>query len=262
MKISPLRLITVGIMVFLLGLMVLYGSALADSPQSYEYALHGMPEWLFLIGFWGMAFCGTGIWFFLRGVHVGLGGRVRKRSLPRIFPGTKLRNLTAWKSGKASQTLVTVSLNAFSVSWICVLMTLLTTFMIMTPRPPTGLNVDWKKPSHISATESPWPETMSVYIAPLEKFLVNGKAIRRQELEAKLREELGRRAEWTVYVEADKETQFSDTVYAIDTIQGLGGKVVWITPKMRTTKCKVIETWSDPSSSHGFQQVCDQSGWR
>ncbi len=64
-------------------------------------------------------------------------------------------------------------------------------------------------------------------------FYVNGEVVKRADFEAKLREELSHRAEWTVYVEADFETQFADTVYAIDTIQGLGGKVVWITPQMR-----------------------------
>ena len=38
---------------------------------------------------------------------------------------------------------------------------------------------------------------------------------------------------WSVYYEADRETLFGDTVYTIDTIQGLGARVIWITPRMR-----------------------------
>lgn len=74
---------------------------------------------------------------------------------------------------------------------------------------------------------------MSVYVRSPGQFYVNGEAGARARLEGTLREELSHRAEWTVYVEADNDTQFSDTVYVIDTIQGLGGKVVWITPRTR-----------------------------
>jgi len=48
-----------------------------------------------------------------------------------------------------------------------------------------------------------------------------------------------------VYVEADADTRFMDTVYAIDTIQGLGGKVVWITPRTRAE-------WDEERGSRGF----------
>jgi len=74
---------------------------------------------------------------------------------------------------------------------------------------------------------------MSVYIGDRGQFYVNGKAIKTKDLDVALKDQLGRRAVWTVYVEADPNSMFADTVYAIDTIQGVGGKVVWITPKMR-----------------------------
>jgi len=112
-------------------------------------------------------------------------------------------------------------------------MTLVTIFMVFRPRPPMGLFIDWKERSHVSATESPWTETMSVYIARPGQFYVNGIPTKGQELESRLRAELGQRAVWTVYLEADDDTMFMDTVYAIDAIQGLGAKVVWITPKTR-----------------------------
>jgi len=38
---------------------------------------------------------------------------------------------------------------------------------------------------------------------------------------------------WTVYLEADSDCLFGDIVNAMDTIQGLGAKLVWITPKKR-----------------------------
>jgi hypothetical protein len=38
---------------------------------------------------------------------------------------------------------------------------------------------------------------------------------------------------WTVYFEADFGTLNMDAIYAMDTIQGLGARLVWITPKVR-----------------------------
>jgi hypothetical protein len=38
---------------------------------------------------------------------------------------------------------------------------------------------------------------------------------------------------WTVYFEADYDTLNGDAIYAMGTIQGLGAKLVWITPKVR-----------------------------
>jgi len=38
---------------------------------------------------------------------------------------------------------------------------------------------------------------------------------------------------WTVYFEADYDTMYMDAIYAMDTIRGLGAKLVWITPKVR-----------------------------
>ncbi|HLZ11346.1 MAG TPA: biopolymer transporter ExbD [Candidatus Acidoferrum sp.] len=176
---------------------------------------------------------GGGFVSILRGLKLALGGELPRPALPRIFPELKLQNVTRWKKRSDRTSLVAASWNAFSVSWICVLMTLVTIFMILNPPPRNGLRIDWTQRSHISAVESPWPETMSVYIGRHKQVYVNGKAIERQELEKNLRAELARRAVWTVYLEADDDTTFSETVSAIDTIQGVGAKVVWITPMMR-----------------------------
>jgi len=66
------------------------------------------------------------------------------------------------------------------------------------------------------------------------RFSVNGELVRREDLGNKLSQELAaKRMVWSVYYEADQETLFGDTVYAIDTIQGLGARVIWITPRIR-----------------------------
>jgi hypothetical protein len=36
---------------------------------------------------------------------------------------------------------------------------------------------------------------------------------------------------WTVYFEAHRDCTFEEAAYAMDTIQSLGAKVVWLTPK-------------------------------
>ena len=59
-----------------------------------------------------------------------------------------------------------------------------------------------------------------------------------KKLREKLVEELGRRVVWTVYVEADRDSLWQDTVFVMDTIRGLGADVCWITPKTR-------EEWSE-----------------
>jgi hypothetical protein len=81
--------------------------------------------------------------------------------------------------------------------------------------------------------ESPWAETLGVYVDGLGQFYVNGRAVAREDLRAKLQEELGRRAVWTVYFEANEDCTFMNATYTFDTIQGLGAKVVWITPRIR-----------------------------
>ena len=74
---------------------------------------------------------------------------------------------------------------------------------------------------------------MGVYIRHPSQVYLNGEPLTWDEFEARLREELSHRAEWTVYVEADADTAFMDTVHVIDMIQGLGGKVALITPNVR-----------------------------
>ncbi len=38
---------------------------------------------------------------------------------------------------------------------------------------------------------------------------------------------------WTVYFEGDYDTLNMNAIYAMDTIQGLGARLIWITPKIR-----------------------------
>ena len=217
-------------MLILLAVAILWVVAYANKPA--PFVLH-QPIELFFIQFFAVSLGSAGFVSIVRGLDRALAKNLPARTLPRIFPELKLRNVTAWNKRSPSHSLIPAMLNAFSVSWICVLMSQIILFMAFQPEPFQGLWVSWEKRSQISAVESPWSRTMSVYVRSPGQFFVNGEVVTRERLEGTLREELGHRAEWTVYVEADPDTRFMDTVYVIDTIQGLGGKVLWITPRTR-----------------------------
>ena len=110
---------------------------------------------------------------------------------------------------------------------------LLFLFMIFQPRPSNGFLVNFKGERTVNVEKNPWAETMAVYIDGKQRFFVNAKQVAREELRSRLEEELLRRGVWVVYFEADDNCLYMDAVYAMDTIQGLGAKMIWITPKTR-----------------------------
>src|SRR5262249_16327552 len=144
-----------------------------------------------------------------------------------------LQNVIPWRGRSSFPSIVMTMLSAFSVSGICVLTILLIIFPMFGPLPQHGLLIFWKKPQPAVTDANPWARTMGVYIRHPSQIYLNGEPVMWDEFEARLREELSHRAEWTISVEADADTAFMDTVHVTDMIQGLGGKVVWITPKMR-----------------------------
>jgi len=229
-------------MLILVAVAILWVVAYANKPD--PFVLY-QPIELFFIQFFAVSLGSAGFVSIVRGLDRAFAKNLPARTLPRIFPELPLRNVTAWNKRGPSPSLIPAMLNAFSVSWICVLMSQIILFMAFQPEPFQGLWVSWEKRSQISAVESPWSRTMSVYVRSPGKFFVNGEVVTRERLEGTLREELGHRAEWTVYVEADPDTRFMDTVYVIDTIQGLGAKVVWITPRTRAE-------WNEERGSPGF----------
>jgi biopolymer transport protein ExbD len=101
------------------------------------------------------------------------------------------------------------------------------------PHHYSGLQIEIRSRGSVIWERSPWPETLSVYLGPGEKYFVNGHPVPREALRANLQQELNRRMVWTVYFEADGDTLNMNAIYAMDTIQGLGAKLVWITPKVR-----------------------------
>jgi biopolymer transport protein ExbD len=174
---------------------------------------------------------GTGILLVLRAIGAWtLGPFINKRP-PRMFPEMELRNVISRKRHRPIPYFK--SLPNFGLIHGFILWILLFIFMIMMPRTPVGLWVDFREQKAVGVEKSPWSETVTVYVDAKRGFLVNGHSVRAEELQAELKRELGRQMVWTVYLEADSDCLFMDIVHAMDTIQGSGAKLVWITPKTR-----------------------------
>ena len=175
----------------------------------------------------------------------GAGGlllwRAAFRSLPlrwesdrclRMCPSMMLRNVLP-RHGHRPTPLIT-QLPNFGLICGALLWILIFAFMILAePRHYNGLLIEFKTHDSLIWEKSPWKETLSVYLAVGEKYYINGQQVPREALRARLQKELSRRTVWTVYFEADYDTLNMDAIYAMDTIQGLGAKLVWITPKVR-----------------------------
>jgi biopolymer transport protein ExbD len=122
----------------------------------------------------------------------------------------------------------------FGLMYGAVLWILVSLFMIFAGQDLSyGLPIELRAQYSLPGQKSSRQETLGVYLAVGEKYYVNGQPVPREGLGTKLKEELSRRADWTLYFEADHDTLYMNAIYAMDTIQGLGGKLVWITPRVR-----------------------------
>jgi biopolymer transport protein ExbD len=158
--------------------------------------------------------------------------RLPEISLPRIFPDMPLRNVFRWRRHRPLPHISQPTNFGFffgSVLWV-----LISIFMALrTPRTLFGLSITFPAQRYSPTADSPWPQTLAIYVDGDGNFFLNTKPIPRQTLRTRLQQELAHRPVWTVYFEAHNNSSYSDAVYAIDTIQGLGAQVVWLTPKLR-----------------------------
>jgi biopolymer transport protein ExbD len=174
----------------------------------------------------------TGVVLLLRAVGGWLLGDAAEKQALRIFPGTALRNVIPMQRHRPMPLMR--ELPNFGLVFGGFFLVVVFVLMVLeTPRTPHGLLVDIRERTAAAGQKSPWAETLGVYVDGRGQFYVNGKVVAREDLRAKLQEELGRRAVWTVYFEANEDCTFMNATYTFDTIQGLGAKVVWITPRIR-----------------------------
>jgi biopolymer transport protein ExbD len=218
---------------------------------SYNIACGWIEFLCFLIG-------SSGVLLALRGVWQWLIGLFQKDSSLRMLPEIAVRNVTV-RVQHRPMAMISGFTN-LTVAWIGVLSALVVIFYwwLILPIRQYGWTIDFKTTKVGAAAVSPWAETMSVYIDGQGRFFVNGKIVDETPLEERLREELSKRAVWTVYVEADAGSSFQETAYAMDAIEGLGGKVIWITPKTRKeweeSKEKPLVRVHYPSGAHGWRR--------
>jgi hypothetical protein len=153
-----------------------------------------------------------------------------------MLPELTLRNLLpARRSMRAGPMAPMTHLSNFAMVWTGLLGVLLFVHMDWNGplTPNRGMFVKIGERSSGLGKKSPWPETMSVYVGPDNRFYVNSDPVPPEDLRAKLRQELGKQMVWTVYFEADENTSFAKAVYAMDAIQGVGASIIWVTPRIR-----------------------------
>ena len=192
--------------------------------SSYETAFSFV-----LFSCWLFTMAGVGA--LLRAVVIWLSGAQTGSRTLRIFPEMAVPNLTPLLRHRPLP--LVRDFPNFGLIYGFILWVLLFLFMIFQPRPSNGLPVNFKAEHTVIVERNPWAETMAVYIDGQQRFFVNGKQVPREELRSRLEEELLRRGVWVVYFEADVDCLYMNAVYAMDTIQGLGAKMIWITPKTR-----------------------------
>jgi biopolymer transport protein ExbD len=176
---------------------------------------------------------GTGLALVVLATARATGLAFSRHATLRMFPDMILRNVTQLRKHSPLvpiHNLPNWGLVGASIWWVVIILFVTS----MSARPTQlGLFVAVKGRDPAIEEKSPWPDTLAVVVRTPRRFFVNGEEIERGKLRATLLERLSHRAVWTVYVEAEYDTVYMDTAYAIDTIQGCGAKVIWITPKLR-----------------------------
>jgi biopolymer transport protein ExbD len=150
----------------------------------------------------------------------------------RMLPEMPVRQVMAWRPQRAIARPSAVPVQ-FGPMFSMVILALAAITMPDSMRHEQGLRIDIDAKRVARASDSPWRETMSVYVTARGEFVVNGAPVAKRELKNRVAAELNQRASWLVYVEADDGVEFSEVTYAIDTIEGLGAQVFWITPAVR-----------------------------
>jgi biopolymer transport protein ExbD len=159
---------------------------------------------------------------------------------PRIFTGMAMRQVVPVVR-HAPIPLIS-QLPHWGLLWGSVVMVLMILYMADGRLTSKGVPVGWRKPNAMVIGTSPWSDTLEIYVRTPARFFVNREEVQRDELRSKLREQLGHRVEWTVFVEADPDVNFGDVLHAMDVIRSCGGNVSWITPQMR-------EEWQEAAQS-------------
>jgi biopolymer transport protein ExbD len=219
----------VGAFTFLLGAFLYWSIPIAlNSEGAYPWSDRLLAQVLF---WFCVSLTGAGCWLLFRGSFSFLTPNADLGYTVSMFPGIKLRNVLAWQ--RFRPTPVFASLPNFGLVYGAVVWALIMIFMLFPESHFYGLPIDLSRRTPMIGKSSSGEESLGVYLGVGEKFYVNGELVAREALAARLRQELNHRLVWTVYFEADYDTLNMNAIYAMDVIQGLGAKLIWITPRVR-----------------------------
>jgi biopolymer transport protein ExbD len=149
----------------------------------------------------------------------------------RIFPEIPLRYSLAFRQLRPA--VKRPELPDFGMYWGWIMMVQMIGFWIMPPRIPTGLLVRVPSLYVAERPRAPESESLGVYVGTGGRYYVNGQAVAREQLRARLQEELSRRSLWIVYFEGDEDVAYGQVVYAVETIRGLGAQAYFLSPRIR-----------------------------
>lgn len=102
--------------------------------------------------------------------------------------------------------------------------------------PPRGIRVSVSAKRYAEAMADKQVGPLIVRVEWFNKsvrYRVNGTEVPRENLGAALKQELSRRADWTIFVEGDDDLPYDSIVYAIDQANKLHAKPVMLTPGMK-----------------------------
>jgi len=114
---------------------------------------------------------------------------------------------------------------------LAILMMLLTAF---TTRTSYGWPVHLLKPGEVTAKSDTWTEPLNVRAKDAgpnqkPKLYVNSRQVAWEDLDRELKEELGRRKDWLVYVGGDDAVPWNDVTHVVDVARRYRAKVFLIT---------------------------------
>jgi TonB family protein len=135
-------------------------------------------------------------------------------------------------------------LRVWSTALITVLAVVWIIFVITnTPRTRRGLLVHVPKPGTYALANEPWDEPLVVRIDAEHNYYFRGRPVSLSQLGPMLQRTLVLRSDWTVYVDADPDTNAGEVIRVADLVIGIGNaKVYLVTPSMKKEKPAVFAT--------------------
>lgn len=185
-----------------------------------------------VVRFLAVLFAGAGVTLLLRGLGTMLLRYLAGTQTLRMLPELPARNVLQARRYRPMPQITGLPHFPIILSGI-LFVPMLALIILEAPRVPRGFLVHFGKAGVLVSEKSPWTETLSVYEDDHARLYVNGQPVATSKLSEKLKQELGKRMVWTVYFEADENIQFADAAFAMNTIQELGAKLIWITPNIR-----------------------------